>query len=359
MIVALFTATIAVQLVHVDDPGHRHFGSVVVEGVDTSIAGIEGMLAVYTAEGPADRPAILGRVTREPDRLRFKPRFMFVTSLDYRAEFDAPAYCRLAGCRARATLSLVFRMPEPPAAAATRVLTVSPQMAVVPENLLRFYVHFSGPMRTVDAHRYIRLVDDTGALVSEPFVVVRQGLWGPNRQRLTLVIHPGRIKRGVGPNMALGPVLRSGRRFRLIVDKAMPDASGRPLGESFVHEFLVSAPARSRLDPSRWTVVAPQTASEPVVLVLADSVDSALLQRLPYVERESGERVQGRVAVSVDAKTWSLTPQGGWRAGRYRLIVPRSLEDLAGNTVDHRFEESSGRSLRSKPQPVVRVFEVR
>ena len=42
------------------------------------------------------------------------------------------------------------------------------------------------------------------------------------RHRLTLLFHPGRVKRGVGPNEALGPPLRSGETFRLVVDAVHP-----------------------------------------------------------------------------------------------------------------------------------------
>lgn len=50
------------------------------------------------------------------------------------------------------------------------------------------------------------------------------GLWDPEGRRLTLFLHPGRIKRGVAMHEALGLALRPGRRYRLVVDREAEDA---------------------------------------------------------------------------------------------------------------------------------------
>ncbi len=339
MILLLLAAVGAVQLVHVDDPADPHFGSVVATGVDPGVDGIESMLRVYTASGPPERPAVLGTVERETGAVRFIPRFTFVTDLDYEAVFDLPAYCRQAGCRASKAVRLRFRMPEPPPAPRPRVTRVYPSAGAVPANLLRFYVHFSAPMRPVDVHRHVRLLDDHGRPVPEPFVEVRQGLWDPGYQRLTLFVHPGRTKRGVGPNLAQGPVLDAGRHYRLVIDGDLQDARGQRLGTDVNHRFRVTAAVRRRLRSDRWRVVAPASATAAVELVLPEAVDRALLERLPYVERADGQPVPGTVRVGDDERRWSFRPQRPWDQGTYRLRVPRALEDLAGNTVDRRFEE--------------------
>ena len=51
-------------------------------------------------------------------------------------------------------------------------------------------------------------------------------LWDPSQTRLTVLFDPARIKRGLVPNAQLGLPLRAGRRYRLEIDSAWPDAQG-------------------------------------------------------------------------------------------------------------------------------------
>ena len=42
------------------------------------------------------------------------------------------------------------------------------------------------------------------------WIGINQELWDPGMQRLTLLLDPGRIKRGVGPNLEAGLALERG-----------------------------------------------------------------------------------------------------------------------------------------------------
>jgi hypothetical protein len=132
----------------------------------------------------------------------------------------------------------------PPGGEEPQVTAVFPSGDTLPENALRVYVHFSQPMQARDAHRHVRLEQQDGRLVPLAFVEVQHGLWDPRRMRLTLLFHPGRIKRGVAPGEKLGPPLLAGEGYRLVVDAAMCDASGRPLGRDF--EWRIQAVAADR-----------------------------------------------------------------------------------------------------------------
>ena len=44
--------------------------------------------------------------------------------------------------------------------------------------------------------------------------------------RLTLLLDPGRIKRGVRPLEEIGGALQVGRTYTLVIDDAWPDAKG-------------------------------------------------------------------------------------------------------------------------------------
>ncbi len=186
-------------------------------------SGYAGILTVYTGDRAPEKPAITGVHDLDDDGLHFQPRFPFVSGLRYTARLDLGPGGRLVHS---------FDVP-PPAGPGARVLAVFPSAETLPENVLRLYLHFSQPMETLNAHRHVRLVDDAGFEVPLAFVEIEHGLWDPRQTRLTVLFHPGRIKRGVAPGERMGPPLRAGRAYRLVVDAAMPDTSGRLLGVAF------------------------------------------------------------------------------------------------------------------------------
>jgi hypothetical protein len=134
-------------------------------------------------------------------------------------------------------------------------------LRVVPANLLRMYIYFSRPMSRRGIARHIRLLDDGGQPVERAFLEMEDGLWDPEGRRLTLFLHPGRIKRGLAMHGALGLPLRAGRRYRLVVDQKAEDADGMPLAEVYSKQFGVAAEDRRPPAVLRWRLDTP-TAGE-------------------------------------------------------------------------------------------------
>jgi len=126
----------------------------------------------------------------------------------------------------------------------------------------------------------VRLEHADGSVVPLAFVEVQHGLWDPQRKRLTLVFHSGRIKRGVAPGERLGPPLRAGETYRLVVNAAMRDPSGLSLGRDF--EWRVHASAADRESPRAdgLRVRPPGPEAAPLVVKLPEPLDEALLHRL-------------------------------------------------------------------------------
>ena len=61
-----------------------------------------------------------------------------------------------------ADLSLEFATPEQPSTPPAEVTHIYPSSDRLPENLLRFYIHFSTPMSRGEAYRHIHLRDADG-----------------------------------------------------------------------------------------------------------------------------------------------------------------------------------------------------
>lgn len=292
------------------------------------------VLAVFTGAGIPGRgtPAIAGAYALDAEGLHFRPLFPFVPGLRYTARLNIADGSRLVQG---------FEL-APPTGEGPRVTAVFPSGDMLPENALRVYVHFSRPMEARDAHRHVRLEQEDGRVVPLAFVEVQHGLWDPRRVRLTLLFHPGRIKRGVAPGERLGPPLRAGGTYRLVVDAAMRDASGRPLGRNF--EWRIHATAADRESPraAGLRVTAPGDGAAPLVVELPEPLDEALLHRLIWVEDAFGRAVAGASAVTDGETRWSFRPERDWPPGRYGLRVHQALEDRAGNRFDRVFDREGG-----------------
>jgi hypothetical protein len=216
----------------------------------------------------------------------------------------------------------------------TVVTGVHPSVPVVPANLLRFYLHFSRPMREGDAAAHLELVNDSGHVVTGAFLDPALELWDASHRRLTVLFDPGRIKRGLRPNRELGPPLIEGRRYRLRVDPAWRDADGAPLAHGFSHEFLVGPAERRALEPASWRVTMPAAGtSDPILVRSQVLLDHAQVPRGISVVDSIGARVPARATLDGDERTVRLAPAEAWAAGTHRVLVTPELEDVAGNTA--------------------------
>ncbi len=298
------------------------------------------LFPIYTgAELPTDgRPPVAGKWTVEGEVLRFRPRFPFDPGLTYVTRLDLSAG-PLAPVDLIPPVIATFALPAEITESSTVVSQVFPTASELPENLLRFYLHFSAPMSRGEAYAHIRLIDDQGQPANRPFLEIDEELWDPGMRRLTLFFDPGRIKRGLRPHFEAGPPLTAGTTYRLVIDAGWRDANDQPLAEGFEKTFRVTAPDRQAPNPSDWSIVAPAVASrEPLELRFPEPLDHGLLQRVLHVETADGIPVIGEVRVTNGERRFRLLPQVPWRAGSYTITVETILEDIAGNNLNTVFD---------------------
>jgi hypothetical protein len=296
--------------------------------------------------GSLEAPAMLGKWKREGDTLRFTPRFPFSPGITYSAKWQPPEG---AG---QVSQHLI---PKPPAPG-TVVRHVFPDGESVPENLLKFYLHFSGPMSRGDVYRHIHLRDAGGREVELPFLELGEELWNPDMTRLTLFIDPGRVKREVKPLEDIGPALVAGGTFTLVIDAAWKDAAGHPLKQSNEKKFRVTAPDRTPPDAQKWKIARPAAGSrEALRIQFNEPMDHALALRLITVRGYSGQ-----IELESHGTLWRFIPESAWTAGTHTIVVQPELEDLAGNSIGKPFEVDIAGTEKERPSsmPVELVFNV-
>jgi hypothetical protein len=96
-------------------------------------------------------------------------------------------------------------------------IRISPEAEVLPANTLRFYIHFPRPAEAHFDRDQLRLLNEEERAVRDPFLVLSQELWSPDGRRLTVLMEPGRIKRGLGADPTHDPALVVGRAYSLVV----------------------------------------------------------------------------------------------------------------------------------------------
>ena len=210
-------------------------------------------------------------------------------------------------------LAILVCLAAPVGAAATEgdaeVTSIYPTSDVLPENLLRLYVHFSNPMRRGQVRESIKLIGENGEKVINPFLNLAIELWDRDERRLTLLFDPGRIKRGVGPNVQVGAPLQRGKRYTLLIRKGMKDYRGTTLCRAFTKSFTVRAPIRSALLPEKWITRLPKAKSqEPLILEFSRTMDWPMLFRSIRVLNAGGQAVKGNIMVLENETRWELIP---------------------------------------------------
>ena len=289
-------------------------------------------LAVFAEQGDTvSVPAMAGSWhMTSGGRLRFELPFPVTRGVRYRAEYRAPG---------AAPLVSYFALPIDRTPASTTVLHVFPSADVLPENQLKFYVQFSAPMSRGRTYEQVHVRDAAGRVIELPFLELEEELWDPAMTRLTLLIDPGRIKRGVKPLVDIGPVFEAGKTYSLTVGEACRDAEDRPLRAGFAKKFRIGPADRIGPDPARWMINAPPADTRaPLVVAFGEPLDHALAMRMIGVKQPDGTELVGEVTLGAREETWSFVPARPWRAGRHRLVVPTTIEDLAGNNVGKAFD---------------------
>jgi hypothetical protein len=178
----------------------------------------------------------------------------------------------------------------------------------------------------------VRLVDDAGDTIEGALLPFDHELWNADHTRLTVLLDPARIKRGLVSNLDVGYALRVNTRFRIRIDPGFLDAQGLPLTSRAERSYRVVEDERRRVDPARWILTVPtQGTRDPLRVDFDRTMDQGLLARCLHVRDVQGDTELG-------SRHWSLTPIHPWTTGRHELVADPVLEDVAGNSLARVFD---------------------
>lgn len=295
-------------------------------------------LTVYVEGTDADAPPVGGDVSPVDESLRFRPRYSLRPGVIYRVVFRPAAL--VPGTTSDAPeVTGEFSLTRLEPASPTSLARIYPTTDKLPENQLKFYLHFSAPMSRGEAYRHIHLLDESGREIEAAFLELGEELWNPQLTRFTLLCDPGRVKRGLKPREELGPVLEAGKHYTLVVDRDWLDAQGEPLAAEARKSFAVVAADESPLDTATWKITSPQAGTRDALTVtFPKPLDHSLLERMIAVVGPGDAKPVGKITIDDLETRWQFTPSEPWSAGGYTLVADTTLEDLAGNSIGRAFD---------------------
>jgi hypothetical protein len=320
----LFATAVLTTILHAEAPAIRMENDFfVVSGLGGDHPKPQDVFAVYAGTG--DVPPVMGAYSMQAGALVFRPKYPLAQGVTYRAVLhvgNGPA------------IEKAFTAPVPAAHPATSVTHVYPSGDTVPENILKLYVEFSGPMSRGLAWPHIKLLEADGSQVDLPFLEVDQELWDPGFRRMTVLFDPGRIKRGLVPNRDAGSPIEAGKQYTLVIDRGWQDAEGNPLAGEVRRTFRVGPAERAGIDLKQWRIETGKTLS----VTFPKPLDYALLSHAIRVVGPDGKFVEGAEQIDRNETRWSFTPAASWKAGDYKLEIDMALEDVAGNRIGRAFD---------------------
>ena len=205
---------------------------------------------------------------------------------------------------------------------------ITPSGPEVPANLLRIEVQFDRPLPAVPAQAIV-LRDAAGAPIADALLDIT--LPDRDERKLVVLMQPGRIKHGVGPNLAVGPALQEGDRISIEIRDPR-------LRHPLVRSWRVGAAYEHKLTPADWQLHAPSARSKaPLVLGLPTAINASAAMLIAVADAD-GRRIPGKARLDAGETAWRFVPASPWKPGRYQVRIHPSLEDPAGNRLCAPFE---------------------
>ena len=243
----------------------------------------------------------------------------------------------------------------------TNILICPPDEPELPANHLKFYVHFTRPMRPTESWEHFSLKDlRTGKLVPRPFRHI--DLWDEQNRRLTLWFHPGRQKTGVNLNEDLGGILTAGHSYLLLIDPEWKTQTGKPLDLSVKKRYYFTAidADHEQPAPNNWELTPPTADTvQPLIISFGEMLDFATAGKAVTTCSCNEELIEFSQQADWDGTRVKIFPSKPWATGNYTIALNPRLEDLAGNSLERPFEVDLSAETKDFAQKLTLTFEIK
>lgn len=285
---------------------------------------------------------IIGETRLLEDTVLFFPDFPFQTGVDY----------VVSGGDWDTIVSLPTSKKE-----VAFVQGIHPTTARIPENLLRFYIYFSAPMREGNFLSHIHLYNEKGEDMKGVFFDNQYELWNADYTRLTVLVDPGRVKTGLKANREFGRAFKNGEHYRLVIDKNWKTIEGQSLQNDFVKTFYgVEADVKAPV-LKNWVITIPEEHTlDPLIVDFGEPVDHRSVVQFLQILNYEGEVVQGSLDLSENESILKFSPNQKWNSGKHQVLINTRFEDIVGNNLNGLFDHPVG-SLISEQEGMIQTIK--
>jgi len=315
------------------------------DSVEVLISGIEHLnveesdwstsLSVFVQ---GSKISIPGTYSVTGNTLHFLPDFPFEEGIGYRINYFGN--------------DTLFVIPKTAREAAV-VNTIYPTTNQIPENLLRFYIYFSAPMRDGNFLDHIHLFDEKGKDLKGIFFDNQYELWNEDFTRLTILVDPGRVKTGLQANEQLGRAFQVGKQYKLVIDKSWKTISGQTLAENYAKEFYGVEADLATPDKEHWKLMIPEAnTKKPMVIHFGKSIDHVSAYQFIKIIKQSQSVIAGKLKLEENESIMLFYPLEKWESGEYQIMINSRFEDIVGNNLNGLFDHQSG-TLKNKREGII------
>ncbi|MEL6970371.1 MAG: hypothetical protein AAFO02_09380 [Bacteroidota bacterium] len=204
------------------------------------------------------------------------------------------------------------------------------------------YVQFSEPMKTIGNLEKIKLMDQSGEVVSGAIFNNVYELWDTEQKQLTLILDPARVKSGLVANESLGRALQPGQSYQLLIED-LESVQHHPLKAAYRKSFYVRSQDTIPPNVQSWELIPPEFDNAHTLVVrFTDVLDQMSLRQRLVVVNDLGEAVPGTIEIIAGEQEWHFKPYEDWISGHYLLYVNARLADPAGNNLNGKFDHQVG-----------------
>ncbi len=283
----------------------------------------------------------------------FTPRFPWAGDVQYEAAFDLAQLAKnynevYLPPSSSNLLTLEFTLTSSNKIT-PGVVAIYPSADELPENQLKFHIAFNTPMTHGDVYKCVKLVNSNGVEVDKAFLIVDQEFWDQEMKMVTLLLDPGRIKRGLKANLQMGAPLKKGETYRLVVNPGWKNIDGVATTSACAKKFSCVEADRKALTISEWKIINPTIESGDLIIDCGENLNYILAIDAVRVSDERNNIIDGDIFVSAKESVIVFRPKQRWFNGNYTVQVNPLLEDLAGNNLNRLFDEDTHASASKSP----------
>ncbi len=219
------------------------------------------------------------------------------------------------------------------------VVNIFPQSDSLPVNIMRFYVEFSHPMQEMNIYEHVHLIDNKGQKGDSVFYQYPHEFWNNTRTKVSLLVDPGRVKRGLIAHNRLGRAFEEGVTYHLKIDSLLLNFEDQPLQKSVTKTFVAITEDIQAPNVNDWQLSQPRIETvEPLIINLKDKIDHVSAQTLLRIT-QNNQLVEGHFEMKGDTSL-AFIPKSDWSRGKYQLSINSKLEDLTANSVNQVFDHN-------------------